>query len=222
MCTRAERKLSSRAIGERWYRGFFWLFLLRFLCDGLRGLSRLKLVNTPGKGNEQQKKTDANLYPHGFTSFTQDSARETTCLWLTTGQVRTELICGHQKLLPDEELLKLFSLFRILLDAKVIDWDKLNLVGISQRWINFFPVDEFTHLGKDLHTFVTKEKINESLPCVRMRGLVAEDRVMPISQHLSQPNIVYGCSFLSIGECINDISYGLSVFLLPRRVQQKE
>src|SRR4029077_982394 len=115
-------------------------------------------------------------------------------------------ICVHQKLLPDEELLKFFSLFRIFLDTKVIHWDKLNLICISQWWVNSFPVDEFAHLGQDLHTFVAKKKINESLPRIRVRGLVAEDSIMPISQHLSQPNIVYGCSLLSIGECINDIT----------------
>src|SRR4029077_19126247 len=105
-----------------------------------------------------------------------------------------------------------FSLFRIFLDAKVIHWDKLNLICINQRWVNSFPVDEFAHLGQDLHTFVTKKKINESLPRIWMRGLVAEDGIMPISQHLSQPNVVYGCSFLSIGECINDIRDGYLCF----------
>jgi hypothetical protein len=41
--------LHSRAIGERWYRRFFGLFLLRFLCDRLRCLCRLDLACTPKK-----------------------------------------------------------------------------------------------------------------------------------------------------------------------------
>jgi hypothetical protein len=41
--------LHSRTIGERWYRGFFGLFLLRFLCDRLRCLWVLDLACTPKK-----------------------------------------------------------------------------------------------------------------------------------------------------------------------------
>ena len=45
----AATHLHSRAIGERWYRGFFGLFLLRFLCDRLRCLWMLDLACTPRK-----------------------------------------------------------------------------------------------------------------------------------------------------------------------------
>jgi hypothetical protein len=48
--------LHSRAIGERWYRRLFWLlFLLRFLSDRLRRLSRLDLARTPKKWHKHQK-----------------------------------------------------------------------------------------------------------------------------------------------------------------------
>ena len=69
MCARAGRELSSGAIGERRYRGFLWLFLLRFLCDGLRGLSRLKLASTPGKHYEHENETNATVHSHCSTSF---------------------------------------------------------------------------------------------------------------------------------------------------------
>jgi hypothetical protein len=41
----ATAHLKSRAIGDRWQRRFFGLFLLRFLCDRLRGL--YDLARTP-------------------------------------------------------------------------------------------------------------------------------------------------------------------------------
>jgi hypothetical protein len=41
----AATHLESRAIGDRWHGRFFWLFLLRFLCDRLRGL--YDLARTP-------------------------------------------------------------------------------------------------------------------------------------------------------------------------------
>jgi hypothetical protein len=46
----AATDLHSRAIGERWYRCFFWLlFLVLFLCDRLRCLCSLYLACTPKK-----------------------------------------------------------------------------------------------------------------------------------------------------------------------------
>ena len=92
--------------------------------------------------------------------------------------------------LTKKNLLKLLLLFGVRLGVELIHGNELNFVGVRQRWIDPFTVNELAQLGHDFHAFVIEEIVDEQFSGIGMRRLVVERNVIAVAEHFRQPYIV--------------------------------
>src|SRR6185312_16476776 len=76
--------------------------------------------------------------------------------------------------LPQKNLLVLLLLLGKQFGVKIVHFDKLNFVGVRERWIDTFSIHELTEFSDHRHILATEKIIDEGFAGVGMGRLVTE------------------------------------------------
>src|SRR5687767_14807823 len=96
---------------------------------------------------------------------------------------------GSRELLQKDFLI-LLLLYFVVFFAELIHLHELDLVGVGERRIYAFAIDELAGRRLDLHAFLVEEEVDKGLAGVGPRSLGSEADVLTVAEHVVVADII--------------------------------